>query len=237
MPPLVANVQDIMQVCRNGHVITDLLRTCPERALTHCDRCGAVTMERCPTCGLELPGAIVVPGLHPVGARSAPRFCETCGTAFPWTRQRRAPTREPVETLENLLRRLPQVIRQLRVRHDDRPPFYIADERDLEDLLRTILPLHFDDIRPECRTPSYAAGTRTDFVLAPENIALTIKWAQPRIREQVPADAAYYRRERKCRTLMVFVYDPQCSLRDSCLSPPCAEDAEEPEVRCVVASI
>ena len=38
--------QDAMQVCRNGHVITDLLRTCPERARTHSDRCGAATMDR-----------------------------------------------------------------------------------------------------------------------------------------------------------------------------------------------
>ena len=56
-------MQDVMQVCRNGHVITDLLRTCPERGQTHCDRCGAATIEQCLTCGQSLPGAIAVPGL------------------------------------------------------------------------------------------------------------------------------------------------------------------------------
>jgi len=228
--------QDIMQVCRNGHVITDLLRTYPERALTHCDRCGTVTMERCPTCGHELPGAIVVPGLQPVGARAAPHFCSMCGAAFPWMRQRRPPKREPLELLENLLHRLPRVIRQLRVRNGDRPPFRVADEKDLEDLLRALLSLHFDDIRPESRTPSYAADTRTDFLLAAENIALTIKWAKPRILEQVPEDAAYYRRERKCRTMLVFVYDPEYILREPCLPPTAgAEDSEEPAVRCVIS--
>ncbi len=232
-----SSIQDIMQVCRNGHVITDLLRTYPERALTHCERCGAVTMDCCPTCGHELPGAIIVPGMQPIGARPAPHFCERCGAAFPWTRQRLLPKREPLEILENLLRRLPQVIRQLRVRHADRPPFRVVDERDLEDLLRSLLPLYFDDIRPECRTPSYSPGTRTDFLLAPENIALTSKWAQPRILEQVPEDAAYYRRERKCHTLVVFVYDPESSLREPCLRPTCAEDSEGPEVRCVIGSL
>ena len=237
MSSIVTSVQDIMQVCRNGHVITDLLRTYPERALTRCDRCGAVTMERCPTCGHELRGATIVPGMQPVGAHPAPHFCSMCGVAFPWTRQRRPPQREPLEILENLLRRLPQVIRQLRVRHGDRPPFRVADERDLEDLLRSLLPLHFDDIRPECRTPSYAASTRTDFVLAPENIALTIKWAQPRILEQVQEDAEYYRRERKCRTLVVLVYDPESTLREPCLQPTASvEDSEGPEVRCMVGS-
>jgi hypothetical protein len=229
-------VQDVMQVCRNGHVITDLLRTCPERAQTHCDRCGAVTLDHCPTCGHELPGAFVVPGLQPVGARPAPCFCERCGAAFPWTRQRRLPPREPVAILENLLRRLPDVVRQLRVRHDARPPFRVRDERDLEDLVRALLPLHFDDVRPECRTPSYAAGTRTDFLLAPENIALTIKWAQPRILEQVPEDAAYYRRERTCRTLVVFVYDPESLLREPYPPPAATEEGPGPEVRCLIGS-
>lgn len=238
MSPIEAIEQDVMQVCRNGHVITDLLRTFPERALTHCDRCGAVTMDRCPTCGHTLPGAIVVPGLQPVGARPAPHYCSMCGAAFPWTRQRRPPKRESLLILENLLRRMPHVIRQIRTRQGDRPPFRVTDERDLEDLLRALLPLHFDDIRPECRTPSYAACTRSDFLLAPENIALTIKWAQPRILEQVQQDVAYYRRERKCRTLVVFVYDPETSLREPCLpSMSAAEDVEEPEVRCVIGSL
>jgi hypothetical protein len=72
MSSIVTSIQDVMQVCRNGHVITDLLRTHPECAQTHCDRCGAVTLDCCPTCGHELPGAFVVPGLQPVGARPAP---------------------------------------------------------------------------------------------------------------------------------------------------------------------
>jgi hypothetical protein len=229
--------QDAMQVCRNGHVITDLLRTCPERSRTHCDRCGAATMDRCETCGHELPGAAVVPGLQPVGVRPAPAFCSACGVAFPWTRERRPPKRESLVILDNLLRRLPLVIRQLRVRHSDRPPFRVVDEKDLEDLLRALLPLHFEDIRPECRTPSYAAGTRTDFLLAKEGIALTVKLAQPRIVKQAVEDAAYYRDQRKCRTLVVFVYDPEASLREPCLPREAgAENNEGFEVRCVFAA-
>jgi hypothetical protein len=231
-------MQDVMQVCRRGHVITDLLRSCPERSLMHCDRCGAVTLERCPTCGRELPGALVVPGLQPIGARQPPAYCATCGAAFPWTKQHRPPKTETLTVLENMLERLPRVIRQLRVRHGDRPPFRVVDEKDLEDLLRSLLPLHFDDIRPECRTPSYAADTRTDFLLAAERIAITVKLAQPSVAEQFPEDAEYYRRERKCRTLVVFVYDPESSLREPCLPPTFdVEDSEEPQVRCVIGSL
>jgi hypothetical protein len=235
MSPVETSVQDVMQVCRNGHVITDLLRSCPERSVTHCDRCGATTLDCCATCGRALPGAILVPGLHPVGVRQPPCYCPTCGAAFPWTLRRRPAKREALTILEGMLRRLPHVIRQLRSRHADRPPFRVFDEHDLEDLLRSLLPLHFDDIRPECRTPRYATDTRTDFLLAPENIAVTIKLAQSNLMPQIQEDAAYYRHERKCRTLVVFLYDPQGILRE----PPelDAPTDEGPEVRCVIGSL
>jgi hypothetical protein len=236
-------VQDVMQVCRNGHVITDLLRSCPERGLSHCDRCGASTIDRCPTCGRELPGAIAVPGLHPVGARQPPRYCPTCGAAFPWTeRPRPAASPSPLATLEGLLRRLPLVVRQLRVRQGDRPPFRVTDERDLEDLLRALLPLHFDDIRPQCRTPRYAPATRTDFLLAPERIAVTAKLARPDMREsalaeQLREDAAHYRRERACRTLVSYIHDPEGLLREPhLLTATWVEPGDEFEVRCVVGA-
>jgi hypothetical protein len=241
MKPVVDGVQDVMQVCRNGHVITDLLRSCPEGGLLHCDRCGAETLDRCLTCGRELPGAVTVPGLLPVGARQPPGYCATCGAAFPWTQRRRPPRTEPLALLENLLRRLPLVARQLRVRHGDRPTFRVVDESDLEDLLRALLPLHFDDVRPEGRTPRYAAGTRTDFLLAPEGIALSCKLADTATRtatlvEQFREDVAYYRRERKCRTLVEFVYDPEGRTYDPpLLESACAGLGEDLDVRCVVA--
>jgi len=169
--------------------------------------------------------------------RQPPSYCPTCGAAFPWTKQRRPPKTETLAVLETMLRRLPRVIRQLRVRHGDRPPFRVVDEKDLEDLLRSLLPLHFDDIRPECRTPRYAADTRTDFLLAVERTAITVKLARPRILEQFAEDVAYYRRERKCGMLVVFVYDPEASLRELCVPQATGtEDGEEPEVRCVVGS-
>src|SRR5437773_1666892 len=88
MPDLIDNpLQDVMQVCRNGHVITDLLHTYPDRGLSHCDRCGAMTIDRCSTCGMEIPGAVHVPGLVPVGRSQPPEFCASCGATFPWSRE------------------------------------------------------------------------------------------------------------------------------------------------------
>jgi hypothetical protein len=240
MNPIAEGVQDVMQVCRNGHVITDLLRSSPEHGLTHCDRCGAATIDRCLTCGRELPGALAAGGLQPIGVRQPPRYCPTCGAAFPWTKQRRPPKTETLAVLEAMLRRLPLVIRQLRTRQGDRPPFRVVDERDLEDLLRALLPLHFDDIRPECRTPRYSAVTRTDYLLAKEGIAITVKMMGADVRvsqliEQLREDADYYRRERKCRILIGFVYDPEMKTPEPMRwEGACAGTEEAMQVRCVL---
>jgi hypothetical protein len=125
------------------------------------------------------------------------------------------------------------------VRHGDRPPFQVQDERDLEDLLRAVLPLQFEDIRPQCRTPRYAPGTRTDYVLAPERMVVIAKWARPvaleaQLAEQLREDIAYYRQEKNCRTLVSFLYDPAGLLRDPRLLSPAEEG--EPELRCVLGT-
>jgi hypothetical protein len=217
---VAAGIRDVMQVCRNGHVITDLLQSYPERGLLHCDRCGAQTLYRCSTCGEPIPGAIYVPGLPAAGGCPAPNYCGVCGGAFPWTMRPRLPPGNPRAHLETLLRGLPRIARQLRVRQTDRPPFRVEDERDLEDLLRALLALHFDDVRPECRTPRYAAGTRTDFLLFPQGIALTAKLASPQLREpaivcQLQEDALYYsQRRQECTLLIGYVYDPEGLLRE-----------------------
>jgi hypothetical protein len=231
-------VQDVMQVCRNGHVITDLLRTSPERGQTHCDRCGAPTLCSCPTCGRDIPGAVAVPGLQPVGARQPPSYCSTCGAAFPWVEVVGAPAPAALACLEALLRRLPRVARQLRVRHGDRPAFRVVDEMDVEDLVRALLPLHFDDVRPRCRTPRYAPGTRTDFLLASERVVVVVKLARTdlregRLAEQLREDAEHYRREGGCDTLVAYVHDPEGLVREPGLL---AEGAEGLEVRCVVGA-
>jgi hypothetical protein len=239
MRPADESVQDVMQVCRNGHVITDRLRASPESGRAHCDRCGAATLEGCPTCGRGLPGAIAVPGLQPVGSRPPPRYCEACGAAFPWAERPGVPAAGALAQLEATLGRLPRVIRQLRVRQGDRPAFRVVDEKDLEDLLRAVLSLHSDDVRPEGRAPGYAAGTRTDFVLAPEQVAVTAKVASPAVREpqlavQLREDGAYYGQPGKCRTLVAFVYDPEGLVRDVPLLTAACRAADEVEVRLVI---
>ncbi|MBI3410883.1 MAG: DUF2321 domain-containing protein [Planctomycetes bacterium] len=234
--------QDVMQVCRNGHVITDRLRGDPDSGRSHCDRCGAVTFYHCPTCGGEFPGALDVTGLAPIGGRPAPHYCLMCGAALPWVRRAR-PAPEPVAALEGLLRRLPLAIRQLRWRQGDRPPYRVEDERDLEDLLRALLTLPFDDVRLEGRTPAYSPRNRTDLLLSRGKIALTVKFARPDLREpqlaeQLMQDALYYRERGGCRTLVGYVYDPEGTLRDIRRAESIGAGwAEGLEVRCIVSGL
>jgi rRNA maturation protein Nop10 len=238
-------VRDVMLVCRNGHVITDLLQSCPDSAAHRCDRCGAATLDRCTTCGRRLPGAVPVPGLRPIGRPRPPAYCAQCGAAFPWAR-RPSVAAPPLAALETLLRRLPRVIRQLRSRHRDRTPFRVADIHDLEDLLRAVLPLHFDDVRLLSRTPSYAITTRTDLFIAAlaagRTLALTPKWVTAELSEsdlstQWTEDVAYHEAQRDCGVLLGLVYDPEARLPD----PPGLELAwartqSDLELRCVVCS-
>src|SRR3989442_12789634 len=101
-----------MQVCRNGHVITDLLQTFPERARSHCERWGASTLDRCRTCGHEIARPVYVPEAAPIGARRPPAYCCACGAAFPWTALARAlHAPAALALLEALLRRLALAVR------------------------------------------------------------------------------------------------------------------------------
>jgi hypothetical protein len=79
-------------------------------------------------------------------------------------------------------------------------------------------------------------------LLAPEKIIVLAKYAGPtiherRLAEQFQEDADYWAKQPNCRTLIGFVYDPECTLRDArCLEA--AWSAPEPgiEVRCVIGA-
>src|SRR5207237_1301199 len=114
------------------------------------------------------------------------------------------------------------------------------DEHDLEDLLRALLHLHFDDVRRETRTPAYAFSTRTDFLVGPERVAVACKLArpgscQPDFQLQIVEDAAYYERL-GCAYLLVLIYDPEQLLREPRRFEAAAQVGSELDVGCIVTS-
>jgi hypothetical protein len=234
------DLPDVMQVCINGHVITDRLQTCPEQSRASCERCGAATLDHCTTCGQQLPGAIPLPGPVPIGRRRPPQYCSGCGAAFPWTPRPISATPGALASLETLLRRLPRTIRQLRYRQGDRPTFVINDEHDLEDLVRAVLPLSFDDVRPQSRVPRYATQNRTDFLLAAEQIVLTVKLvtgsgSENALGEQWQEDIRHHQGQANCRTLCGFIYDSQGLLVEPRqLETMWSKNDGQLEVRCLI---
>ena len=117
--------------------------------------------------------------------------------------------------LEHVCERFHLVSRQLRDRHDNRGTLDVDDEYDVQDLLHALLHLHFDDIRPEEWTPSYAgAGSRMDFLLKQEKIVVEVKktrkgLAGKEIGDQLIIDIQRYQTHPDCKALICFVYDPE----------------------------
>jgi hypothetical protein len=123
----------------------------------------------------------------------------------------------------------------------DRPPFHVNKECDLEYLLRALLPLCCEDIYLSSRTPTYSDVTRTDFLLLPDRIALTVKFVRTadeanQLRQQMREDVSHYQKQKDCRTLVAFVFDPEGLLPEPAqFENEWSGKMDEIEVRCVVA--
>jgi hypothetical protein len=114
-----------------------------------------------------------------------------------------------------LCRRFPLFVDRLQNRQRGRSPFSLNDEYDVQDLLHAILKLHFDDVRPEEYTPSYAgSASRVDFYLARERIVIEAKMTranlgQKDVANQLVVDVARYAQMPTVDTLICLVYDPE----------------------------
>jgi hypothetical protein len=117
--------------------------------------------------------------------------------------------------LERLCSRFHLVATQLRSRHSNRETLRVEDEDDVRDLLRALLTLEHDDIRPEAWTPGYAGGSpRTDFLLKLEQIVVEARktgssLGARELGEQLAVDIQKYQQHPDCGTLVCFVYDPE----------------------------
>lgn len=89
------------------------------------------------------------------------------------------------------------------------------DEYDVQDLLHAFLRLHFDDVRAEEWTPSYAgSASRMDFLLKKEKVVIEVKKTRKNlgakeVGEQLMIDIERYTAHPDCETLICFVYDPE----------------------------
>lgn len=125
-----------------------------------------------------------------------------------------APDYTPLHQIENICERFHLIARQMRSRHEDRETLDVQDEYDVQNLLHSLLLLHFNDIRPEEWTPSYAGKTsRMDFLLKNEQIVIEVKKTRKGLKakelgSQLIEDIARYENHPNCDLLICFVYDP-----------------------------
>jgi hypothetical protein len=128
--------------------------------------------------------------------------------------QLRSSTKDAVSLVEQICRHFHQCALQLLKRHDSRDTLKIKDEYDVQDLLHALLRLHFEDVRPEEWTPSYAGSSnRMDFLLKKELVVVEAKMTrkglgQKEVAKQLSEDIAWYRKHQDCGALVCFVYDP-----------------------------
>ncbi|MBH0205404.1 MAG: hypothetical protein HP498_06220 [Nitrospira sp.] len=122
---------------------------------------------------------------------------------------------ETLKLVRKVCLRLHAVARQLRLRKDSRPTVEIEDDYDLQDLLRALLKMEFDEVGTDEWTPPYSGSVpRTTLLLNREQIAIVAKKTRSgmttkEIAEQVSADSAFYSARNRCTTLFCFVYDPE----------------------------
>jgi len=83
-PQRVQSGYDVMQVCLNGHRITDGAASMPEFRKAFCAECGAKTIMDCPECHAPIQGHYNSPGVLSFRETPVPNNCQGCGTAYPW---------------------------------------------------------------------------------------------------------------------------------------------------------
>lgn len=144
---------------------------------------------------------------------------------------------DAVGLLFTLFMRFHRVAQGLRHRHGSRDTLVVKDEYDVQDLLRGLLGLHFDDIREEEYAPSYAgANSRIDFVLKAERIVVETKMTNDGLRDkelgsQLLVDIGRYRSHPDCGTLIVFIYDKLDHVRNKAGLKRDLEKMSTPELK------
>ena len=119
------------------------------------------------------------------------------------------------DLLKVLFDRFHSVVIQLRKRYNSKPTLDVQDEYDVQDLLHSLLKIHYDDIRKEEWTPSYAGGSsRMDFLLKSEQLVIEVKMtrkglADKELGKQLIEDKAKYKAHPDCKRLICFTYDPE----------------------------
>ncbi len=135
-------------------------------------------------------------------------------------------TRDAVELVVQICQQFHLCALQLQKPYRDRPTMQMLDEYDVQHLMHALLRLHFEDVRPEEYTPSYAGNSsRTDFLLKRERVFVETKMTRKNLGQkevvvELIEDKERYQAHPDCDALVCFVYDP----KSYCTNPAALED-------------
>ena len=124
------------------------------------------------------------------------------------------------ECLSRIFTHFRKIAVELSRRHAGRNTLRIQDEYDVQDLLRALLSLYFDDVRAEEWTPSYAGSSlRIDFLIPEIEAVIEVKKTRPTmtdksLSEELIVDIEKYQAHPTCKKIYCFVYDPDTILRN-----------------------
>lgn len=102
---------DIQQVCENGHQITGCYQIRESERQQFCQKCGALTIIACRTCGKEIQGDEIENdvlmdewsrGWHSIDSSVVPSYCRNCGKPYPWTESKIAAALQMLEEFGDL---------------------------------------------------------------------------------------------------------------------------------------
>ena len=120
-----------------------------------------------------------------------------------------------VQYVAQHLERLGGLLRSLRQRHENRDPYLVNDEYDLQDLILGVLRLFDEDTEPEDFAPKMAGtGSRLDWIMRTLEIAVEAKFCRSRdpkrkVRDELLADLGTFESHPKAKGFIAVVFDPE----------------------------
>ena len=92
----------VAQVCINGHVVTDTIKSLDDVKGEFCETCGKRTITACQKCKEFIKGQFYNPDFVFIGTLDPPSFCFSCGNPFPWTESKIRALKELIDFENNL---------------------------------------------------------------------------------------------------------------------------------------
>jgi hypothetical protein len=127
---------------------------------------------------------------------------------------------KPEIVLHSSCNNFPRAARILRERQRNRPPFVVANEYDVQDLLYALLRSVLEDARREEWTPSQAGSAkRIDVVIPSSDVVVEAKFVRSRqhgrtVADELRVDFECYHEHQNCKYLIALVHDPSGHLSD-----------------------